>query len=436
MPNAIFFFRNTKWRLLVCGVLVTALIPLLLHMEVHSTKTTKRTTSMIMPGKNMKHLQQQQQRGRLLHQHLEGEKGKITDNSASMIDWKNVMKAAETAEASILDFFHGEKHALEDGAPMFTSSQKLIQRIVQKIYHCQQQNDTTNDNDDIYCTFRIVFIGGAQMAGRDNLFNVTFPFIAERRLQPILEASGLKLEVLNHAMDSDLNREGPQTAHMCISNFLPPEGVDVVIWGYDDIMQNHPSNQLEAFIRWTLSTSNPAMIILNRSNGPHGASRRGKSQFVAPISPGHNAILYQDQEILPQPRQPDVEPYTNSSKRWKNQWNGKRNSFWYELFHSYESIVDFAAIDPAGSIWFLDHLSDFSNAAFDSDKALSLLDCGPHHPPPCDQIAPAIFKNMKAKNMSNATIPEHPPQGLFCGVKFGCAHYWCTYNLYCVSLIF
>ena len=112
---------------------------------------------------------------------------------------------------------------------------------------------------------------------------------------------------MNHATDSDLSREGPQTNHMCIRNLLVVgPAVDIIGWDFDGNMQTGPAAQVEAFIRWSFMVSNPAMILMHRS-GPHGLSRRGKQRLVVNISPGHNAIVYEDKpEDIPKPRE---EPY-------------------------------------------------------------------------------------------------------------------------------
>jgi len=54
-------------------------------------------------------------------------------------------------------------------------------------------------------------VGSAQTSGRDIFFNQSFPFVVEQRLRKTTEAAGLDLQVWNHAMDSDLSREGERS---------------------------------------------------------------------------------------------------------------------------------------------------------------------------------------------------------------------------------
>jgi hypothetical protein len=152
-------------------------------------------------------------------------------------------------------------------------------------------------------------------------------------------------------------------------------------------------------------------------------SRRGKQEAVVNISPGHNAIVYKDQGDLPKQRQ---EAYRESSQ-WKQRWKNNKNSFWDEIFETYSPLMDFATVDPAGAIWHLDHLLEFSNQAFDAEKALPLFDCGyPGHPPPCNEIPQFIQNHAKSDNRSIEDLPLDF-NGALCGGKWGCRHSWCEY---------
>jgi hypothetical protein len=328
---------------------------------------------------------------------------------------------------------------LEDGVPFGgTVGEDLFRilsdRLVQRIWLCHNKTsgtETTNatatatnsEEQENYnnenCRLRIVFVGSAQTSGRDNFYNQSFPFWVKKRLRPLAMAAGLDLQIDNHAMDSDLSREGPQTNHMCIANLVggghnnnhmndtQHDVVDVIGWDFDGNMQAKPAEQIEAFLRWA-SVLRPAMILINRG-GPHGELRQGKRRVVVNISPGHNAIVYEDKEdggdnsgrennsSIPNPHSA-TEPYQKSST-WKQRWNNQRNSFWSKLFARYLSVMDLAAIDPVGSIWHLDHLEDFSNQALDAKKALPLLDCGsPVHDP-----------HPATKSQSSSTIILPPP---------------------------
>lgn len=263
------------------------------------------------------------------------------------------------------------------------------------------------------------------MTGRDIFHNQSFPFQTEERLRAITSAAGIRLEVLNQAIDSDLSREGPQTAHMCMKNLVGNNAVDVLVWDFEGTMQGRPQAQVEAFVRWVLAglQPSPAMILFNRP-GPHTHARRGTKRVVVNLVGTHDAILWEDNnpEDMPQIRQ---EPYRNSST-YKELWDSDRNYFWQPIMQRYAPFVDFAAIDPQGSIWHLDHLQEFSNTALDEGKALPLFDCpSPPHPPPCDQVPEVIHRHLARANMSIDTLPRHDTAGALCGVMWGCRHAWC-----------
>jgi hypothetical protein len=137
----------------------------------------------------------------------------------------------------------------------------------------------------------------------------------------------------------------------------------------------------------------------------------------------HDAVIWEDDlDNLPTQRE---DAYIGSDI-WKAKWDKDRNAFWNEIVLTYSPFVDFAAVDPIGAIWHLDHLQDFSNAAFDAGKALPLLDCGNEHPAPCDQIPPFIAKKLAMKNVSLASFPKEAIEGgALCSGLFGCRHIWC-----------
>ena len=334
--------------------------------------------------------------------------------------WFPISSAAYMAEQFILTFFHGDDRALDNGVPIGgtqESTLKLAERLARRIALCHS-TDLERDED---CVLRVAFVGSAQTTGREVFFNESFPFVTENRLRPIAEAAGLELQVMNHAMDSDLSREGPQSTHMCVANQVG-KNVDVIAWDLDQSMQAQPAAQMEAFIRWTFA-SQPAMIMINRG-GPHGRSRRGKRKIVVNIGPQHDAEVWEDKpEDVPEPRE---EEYVGSDS-WKGRWEEGRNDFWNDLIEKYSPHVDIAAVDPSGAIWTLDHLQSFSNTAFDADKILPLVDCGQEHPAPCDQV-PAFIANKLAKK--NATIQDLASEellggGKVCSAIFGCRHVQC-----------
>ena len=330
--------------------------------------------------------------------------------------WNHLLEQAENAEKSILEFFHGEIRALEDGVPFGgTSVSILADRLANRITHCDGRRRRSSNSNDIMeeCVLRCVFVGSGQMAGRDSFYNQSYPFQTEERLQAIANTAELTLQVLNQAIDSDLSREGPQTAHMCMKNLI------------ETTMQGRPQAQVEAFVRWILAglQPSPAMLLFNRP-GPHTPSRRGTKHAVVNLVGDHDAILWEDNkpEDMPEMRQ---EPYRNSSE-YKELWKNNRNYFWEPIMERYAPFADFAAIDPQGSIWHLDHLQEFSNAAFDEGKALPLFDCPlPPHPPPCDQVPPVFHRHLARANMSIDTLPRHDTAGALCGVMWGCRHSWC-----------
>ena len=264
--------------------------------------------------------------------------------------WSYLLAKANEAELSILDFFHRETRAIEDGVPFGGTNESvsiLAERLANRIAQCHDGGkripNTRANKLDTKCVLRVVFVGSGQMSGRDIFHNQSFPFQAEQRLQSVADAAGLRMEVLNQAIDSDLSREGPQTAHMCMGNLVGSDSpVDVIAWDFESTMQGKPQAQVEAFVRWVSAGLQPAMIMFNRP-GPHAHSRRGKPRVVVNLVGSHDAILWEDDpEDMPEMQQ---EPYRNSSI-FNELWNNDRNFFWEPIIQKYSSFVDFAAIDP------------------------------------------------------------------------------------------
>lgn len=338
--------------------------------------------------------------------------------------WFPISSAAYMAEQYILTFFHGDVRALDNGVPIGgtkESTTKLAERLAHRIALCHSVN-LERDED---CVLRVAFVGSAQTTGRDVFHNESFPFVTEKRLRPIAEAAGLELQVVNHGMDSDISKEGPQSTHMCVANQVG-RNVDVIAWDLDGNMQAEPAAQMEAFLRWTFA-SEPAMIMINRG-GPHGRSRRGKRRSVVNIGPGHNAEVWDDKpEDIPEQHE---EEYVGSDS-WNTRWEEGRNDFWNNLIEKYSPHVDIAAVDPSGAIWTLDHLESFSNVAFDADKILPLVDCGKEHPAPCDEVPPFIANKLIAQNLTvqDLATEEQIAGGKFCSATFGCRSTKCKFGV-------
>ena len=443
--------RRPEWRIFAAGILATTLFPLVLHTQIENNKSVSQqvgrqlsvatvphpyhphnAATMISPQKKDRDDGESHDGGspkQRKQQHVN-----IQENDTSILR-DAVQKASKQAEKQILDFFQGETRALQDGVHSFHENNStshpprnfLVKRLAHRINACQNKNvkswpvaDTVRSkHDGDVCTLKVVFVGSAQMSGRDNFYNQSYPFFVEDRLKPIAEAAGLELQVFNHALDSDLSREGPQTTHMCIGN-LAGTDTDVVVWDLDGSMQAKPPAQVEAFLRWTMTTAKPAMMIFNRG-GPHGRSRRGKQRVVVNLGPGHDAFVFEDDvNNMPEAHQ---EVY-RGSLGWKEQWKGERNFFWEPMFQRYASILDIAAIDPIGSIHHLDHLEAFSNQAFEAEKVLPLVDCGKEHPPPCNQIPDFVEKHLKRAKLTVNDLPEDDG-GKICWSKVGCRHAWC-----------
>jgi hypothetical protein len=209
---------------------------------------------------------------------------------------------------------------------------------------------------------------------------------------------------------------------MCVTN-LVGQSVDVIAWDFDSSMQGAPPAQFEAFVRWAFA-SQPAMIMINRG-GPHARSRRGVRKTVVNLG-GHDANIWEeDPDNMPEQRD---EPYVGSDS-WKERWEEGRNEFWNDILDQYSGFVDFAAVDPSGSIWTLDHLQGFSNAALEAEKALPLVDCGANeHPAPCDQVPPFVADKLKARNISLDDFPrEQVEGGAFCSALYGCRNILCKF---------
>lgn len=328
--------------------------------------------------------------------------------------WWPIIKYTQQAEHEITEFFHGDERALENGVPIGgteDSTPFLTKRLARRIAQCRQGISQED------CDLKVAFVGSAQMTGHDMFYRDSFPFLTEQRLRPIADAAGLELKIMNNALDHDHSKEGPQSTHMCISNYVG-DSVDIIAWDLDAAMQGAPPAQFEAFVRWAFA-SNPAMIMINRG-GPHARSRRGVRKTIVNLGggAGHDANIWEEKpEDMPEQRD---EPYIGSDT-WKERWEDGRNEFWNDIVNEYSDFVDFAAVDPAGSIWTLDHLEAFSNAALEADKALPLFDCGNEHPGPCDQIPPFVTSRLEERNISLADFPRDQLEGgSVCGALYGC----------------
>ena len=412
--NGSVIMLSSVGRLVMNAIAVTALMPLLLHMTVHQTfEASRRHLSTLELSPNVRRTFQ----SRLNEHHV--------DDDTKPSHWDELIQQTGNAAEAILDFFHGEPRALQDGIPFGGTEQSLAvltERLADRISRCARATHGSTEYRKKHCSLRVVFAGGAQVSGRDIFKNQTYPYHVESRLRDLAEAAGLELEVLNSAMDSDLSREGPQTAHMCMENFVGSD-VDVVGWDFESMMQGHPAAQIEAYVRWTAALK-PALILFNRA-GPHTRARRGKPRAIVNLVGNHDATIYEDDlEDIPEQRQ----DLYRDSERFAELWANERNSFWSTVFEKYTSFLDLAGVDPSGSIWHLDHLHEFSNMAFDGEKALPLYDCpAPGHPPPCDQVPPYVIRHLQRDNQSLADLPRDDTSGAFCDTQIGCRHHWCKW---------
>jgi hypothetical protein len=134
-------------------------------------------------------------------------------------------------------------------------------------------------------------------------------------------------------------------------------------------------------------------------------------------------VFEDDPSDMPVAR-PSEDVYQKSDA-FQQRWQKGRNSFWETIFSAYDKLADFATVDPLGAIWHLDHKREFSNQAFDANKALPLVDCGPAHPPPCDQIPDFVLKHLAQFNRTEASIPREDIGGAVCSSMLGCRHVWC-----------
>lgn len=399
-------------KFFVAAIVLTAVLPLMIHLKLTnnehhlSNNNNNNNKPTFLPKKKEQ---------RSSHNYKDTF---VQDPSLQVAPTKydKIVNAANQVESHILEFFQGESRALVDGVPYGSPNNYILkERLIQRISDCH-----SNNAKDKNCTLKVVFIGSAQTSGRDNFYNSSFPFFTKQLLTPIAQAANLQLQVYNHALDSDLSREGPQTTHMCVGNLVGNTAdVDVIAWDMDGNLQRNPPAQVEAFLRWA-ALQQPAMMIINKG-GPHGRSRRGTKRMVVNLGPGHDAVVYEDTEPTPEARQDD---YRKSSS-FRQRWQKGRNNFWETLFEKYGRVVDFASVDPEGSIWHLDHLLEFSNMAFDADKVLPLVDCGKAHPPPCNQVPDFVEKHLARANLTIDDIPKDDSVGgAVCTSMMGCRHLW------------
>lgn len=172
---------------------------------------------------------------------------------------------------------------------------------------------------------------------------------------------------------------------------------------------------------------------------------------MAEISPGHDAVLFVDDDEAPiAPRGTD--DHYVKSEGFRRRW-ASHDGFWKGMMGYYSKMLGIIGVDLLGAIYHIDHLSLASNAAFDEGKALPLLDCAAEHPPPCNQISKRLQTSLDSELASLTETPalelggsssgrsgfgglttklkkiqrllnQTRQEGELCGVRWGCRHFW------------
>ena len=173
--------------------------------------------------------------------------------------WESIIERASAREAEARARWGNDARVFDEGFPVRSGQDGglagLVQLLAVRMSACSKSKSEANrkrkERNDGHelpelpeegrdnCSLRVVFLGSALTVGRDNHQNRTYPAHTERVLRstlgPLLLKIGLRLEVINAAMDHDLAREGPQKSHLCLTNQVG-QGADVLSWEFDEIM--------------------------------------------------------------------------------------------------------------------------------------------------------------------------------------------------------
>ena len=146
------------------GLSVTALLPNWLHRNLHYPHSPERRLNchdVLLPGNVGQYLLQLPSPTVKTDAVHVGSKATGTGvNPLTLSPWETLAKEASVAEQSILEFFHRDKRALEDGL-VFGGTERQLEILTKHLANQIASCHTSEDRRMADCTFREVFVGGS-----------------------------------------------------------------------------------------------------------------------------------------------------------------------------------------------------------------------------------------------------------------------------------
>ena len=137
--------------------------------------------------------------------------------------------------------------------------------------------------------FVVSFMGSSVSAGHDTQFNITVSELTRTIMNPVFEAAGIHLEVINGAMGN--NPCLPYDA--CVRTFAGPEA-DIVHWeqsyncfGTDDKKRV----EFEQFIRQSMSLPSHPIVVFTTSSTPNWKEEDCKGMTAPPRKDGDDELV-------------------------------------------------------------------------------------------------------------------------------------------------
>ena len=203
--------------------------------------------------------------------------------------------------------------------------------------------------------FLMVFGGSSVTAGHDNHYNQSYPFVVERRLQPVLQALGIALKVTNIA----------QGANPCLPYSLCYEtmgGLDADVIGWEqsyncggDEMVSEYMGRVAAFsanraiVYYSASGAwNPEKCPSSNSTPPYAyESWRPQMAGLTPWTPSHADILTEKHTLDEWNK---AHESSDRFTKWKNKGDAANKNLAAHGFNVWEANPKCVIPDPKGMI--------------------------------------------------------------------------------------
>ena len=205
--------------------------------------------------------------------------------------------------------------------------------------------------------FLMVFGGSSVTAGHDNYYNQSYPFVVERRLQPVLQALGIALKVTNIA----------QGANPCLPYSLCYEtmgGLDADVIGWEqsyncggDEMVSEYMGRVAAFsanraiVYYSASGAwNPEKCPSSNSTPPYAYEYwRPQMAGLTPWTPSHADILNEKNTLDEWNK---AHESSDRFTKWKNKGDAANKNLAAHGFNVWEANPKCVIPDPKGNLFF------------------------------------------------------------------------------------